>query len=268
MIHTYIMKFFNATHRDINNPELLAKREALIDYNNKEWQEWFADFNQAVINTRAELTGKTDLNDRERFLKDMLSDKGIANRFIEIISQEISSISESIDTKLKDRAKGTKNVINGKDAISEIVTYSLTDPRIFRLLNELHSTTERVEGSENLETPTFWEKFKRILLNIFEKIFGFKDTEVKTDSLMERFNDVLNRIYNKDFRDMEPDGITYGIRTNSPVPGREGAVERSGTSATSTVESTTTEVQNAVNTAANGDVNATAESPTPNYSSS
>lgn len=67
---------------------------------------------------------------------------------------------------------------------------------------------------------------------------------------MERFNDVLNRIYNKDFRDMEPDGITYGIRTNSPVPGREGAVERSGTSATSTVESTTTEVQNAVNTAA------------------
>ena len=262
MIHTYIMKFFNATHRDINNPELLAKREALIDYNNKEWQEWFADFNQAVINTRAELTGKTDLNDRERFLKDMLSDKGIANRFIEIISQEISSISESIDTKLKDRAKGTKNVINGKDAISEIVTYSLTDPRIFRLLNELHSTTERVEGSENLKTPTFWEKFKRILLNIFEKIFGFKDTEVKTDSLMERFNDVLNRIYNKDFRDMEPDGITYGIRTNSPAPGREGAVEGSGTSAISTVESTTTEVQNAVNTAANGDANATAESPT------
>lgn len=262
MIHTYIMKFFNATHRDINNPELLAKREALIDYNNKEWQEWFADFNQAVINTRAELTGKTDLNDRERFLKDMLSDKGIANRFIEIISQEISSISESIDTKLKDRAKGTKNVINGKDAISEIVTYSLTDPRIFRLLNELHSTTERVEGSENLETPTFWEKFKRILLNIFEKIFGFKDTEVKTDSLMERFNDVLNRIYNKDFRDMEPDGITYGIRTNSPAPGREGAVEGSGTSAISTVESTTTEVQNAVNTAANGNANATAESPT------
>lgn len=262
MIHTYIMKFFNATHRDINNPELLAKREALIDYNNKEWQEWFADFNQAVINTRAELTGKTDLNDRERFLKDMLSDKGIANKFIEIISQEISSISESIDTKLKDRAKGTKNVINGKDAISEIVTYSLTDPRIFRLLNELHSTTERVEGSENLETPTFWEKFKRILLNIFEKIFGFKDTEVKTDSLMERFNDVLNRIYNKDFRDMEPDGITYGIRTNSPAPGREGAVEGSGTSAISTVESTTTEVQNAVNTAANGDANATAESPT------
>ena len=262
MIHTYIMKFFNATHRDINNPELLAKREALIDYNNKEWQEWFADFNQAVINARAELAGKTDLNDRERFLKDMLSDKGIANRFIEIVSQEISSISESIDTKLKDRAKGAKNVINGKDAISEIVTYSLTDPRIFRLLNELHSTTERVKGSENVETPTFWEKFKRILLNIFEKIFGFKDTEVKTDSLMERFNDVLNRIYNKDFRDMEPDGITYGIRTNSPVPGREGAVEGSGTSATSTVESTTTEVQNAVNTAANGDANATAESPT------
>ena len=262
MIHTYIMKFFNATHRDINNPELLAKREALIDYNNKEWQEWFADFNQAVINTRAKLTGKTDLNDRERFLKDMLSDKGIANRFIEIISQEISSISESIDTKLKDRAKGAKNVINGKDAISEIVTYALTDPRIFKLLNELHSTTERVEGSENLETPTFWEKFKRVLLNIFEKIFGFKDTEVKTDSLMERFNDVLNRIYNKDFRDMEPDGITYGIRTNSPAPGREGAVEGSGTSATSTVESTTTEVQNAVNTAANGDANATAESPT------
>lgn len=130
MIHTYIMKFFNATHRDINNPELLAKREALIDYNNKEWQEWFADFNQAVINTRAELTGKTDLNDRERFLKDMLSDKGIANRFIEIVSQEISSISESIDTKLKDRVKGAKNVINGKDAISEIVTYALTDPRI------------------------------------------------------------------------------------------------------------------------------------------
>ncbi len=59
---------------------------------------------------------------------------------------------------LKDRAKGTKNVINGKDAISEIVTYSLTDPRIFRLLNELHSTTERVEGSENLETPTFLGK--------------------------------------------------------------------------------------------------------------
>ena len=262
MIHTYIMKFFNATHRDINNPELLAKREALIDYNNKEWQEWFADFNQAVINARAELAGKTDLNDRERFLKDMLSDKGIANRFIEIVSQEISSISESIDTKLKDRAKGAKNVINGKDAISEIVTYALTDPRIFRLLNELHSTTERVEGSENLETPTFWEKFKRVLLNIFEKIFGFKDTEVKTDSLMERFNDVLNRIYNKDFRDMEPDGITYGIRTNSPVPGREGAVEGSGTSAVSTVESTTTEVQNAVNTAANGDTNATAESPT------
>ena len=28
---------------------------------------------------------------------------------------------------------------------------------------------------------------------------------------MERFNDVLNRIYNKDFRDMEPDGITYGL---------------------------------------------------------
>lgn len=130
MIHTYIMKFFNATHRDINNPELLAKREALIDYNNKEWQEWFADFNQAVINTRAELTSKTDLNDRERFLKDMLSDKGIANRFIEIVSQEISSISESIDTKLKDRVKGAKNVINGKDAISEIVTYALTDPRI------------------------------------------------------------------------------------------------------------------------------------------
>lgn len=262
MIHTYIMKFFNATHRDINNPELLAKREALIDYNNKEWQEWFADFNQAVINTRAELTGKTDLNDRERFLKDMLSDKGIANRFIEIVSQEISSISESIDTKLKDRVKGAKNVINGKDAISEIVTYALTDPRIFRLLNELHSTTERVKGSENLETPTFWEKFKRILLNIFEKIFGFKDTEVKTDSLMERFNDVLNRIYNKDFRDMEPDGITYGIRMNSPVPGREGAVVGSGTSAASTVKSTTTEVQNAVNTAANGDANATAESPT------
>ena len=262
MIHTYIMKFFNATHRDINNPELLAKREALIDYNNKEWQEWFADFNQAVINTRAELTGKTDLNDRERFLKDMLSDKGIANRFIEIVSQEISSISESINTKLKDRAKGAKNVINGKDAISEIITYALTDSRIFRLLNELHSTTKRVEGSENLETPTFWEKFKRVLLNIFEKIFGFKDTEVKTDSLMERFNDVLNRIYNKDFRDMEPDGITYGIRTNSPVPGREGAVVGSGTSAASTVESTTTEVQNAVNTAANGDANATAESPT------
>lgn len=79
---------------------------------------------------------------------------------------------------------------------------------------------------------------------------------------MERFNDVLNRIYNKDFRDMEPDGITYGIRTNSPAPDREGAVEGSGTSATSTVESTTTEVQNAVNTAANGDANATAESPT------
>ena len=61
---------------------------------------------------------------------------------------------------------------------------------------------------------------------------------------------------------MEPDGITYGIRMNSPVPGREGAVVGSGTSATSTVESTTTEVQNAVNTAANGDANATAESPT------
>lgn len=260
MIHTYIMKFFNATHRDINNPELLAKREALIDYNNKEWQEWFTDFNQAVINARAELASKTDLNDRERFLKDMLSDKGIANRFIEIVSQEISSISESIDTKLKDRAKGTKNVINGKDAISEIITYALTDPRIFRLLNELHSTTERVEGSENLETPTFWEKFKRVLLNIFEKIFGFKDTEVKTDSLMERFNDVLNRIYNKDFRDMEPDGITYGIRTNSPAPSREGAVEGSGTSAISTVESTTTEVQNEVNTPVDESTTATEES--------
>ena len=61
---------------------------------------------------------------------------------------------------------------------------------------------------------------------------------------------------------MEPDGITYGIRMNSPVPGRERAVVGSGTSAASTVESTTTEVQNAVNTVANGDANATAESPT------
>lgn len=59
--------------RDINNPEKLAQREALIDYNNKEWQAWFEDFTKAIANARQELADKTDLNDREKFLKDNAS---------------------------------------------------------------------------------------------------------------------------------------------------------------------------------------------------
>lgn len=169
MIHTYIMKFFNSTMRDINNPEKLAQREALIDYNNKEWQAWFEDFTKAIANTRQELAGKIDLNDREKFLKDMLRDGGIVNKLIQVITNEFTSINESISRKLEARKNGAKVVINGQDAISEIITYALTDPRIFRLLNELKSTTDRVEGSEDIETPTFWDKFKRYYLIYFKR---------------------------------------------------------------------------------------------------
>ena len=248
MIHTYIMKFFNSTMRDINNPEKLAQREAIIDYNNKEWQAWFEDFTKAIANTRQELAGKTDLNDREKFLKDMLRDGGIVNKLIQVITNEFTSINESISRKLEARKNGAKVVINGQDAISEIITYALTDPRIFRLLNELKSTTDRIEGSEDIETPTFWNKFKKVLLNIFQKIFGVIDTKVKADSLMERLNDTINRIYNKDFRDMDPNVTISSIRWSLEAPGREGDVVERGTSAETTVESpilteTETEVQ-------------------------
>ena len=107
----------------------------------------------------------------------------------------------------------------------------MTDPRIFRLLNELKSTTDRIEGSENIETPTFWEKFKKVLLNIFQKIFGVIDTKVNADSLMERLNDTINRIYNKDFRDMNSDVTINSIQWNSVAPGREDDVVGSGMSA-------------------------------------
>lgn len=237
MIHTYIMKFFNSTMRDINNPEKLAQREALIDYNNKEWQTWFEDFTKAITNTRQELANKTDLNDREKFLKDMLRDGGIVNKLIQVITNEFTSINESISRKLEARKNGAKVVINGQDAVSEIITYALTDPRIFRLLNELKSTTDRVEGSEDIETPTFWDKFKKVLLNIFQKIFGVIDTKVKADSLMERLNDTINRIYNKDFRDMNPNVTISSIQWSLEAPGREGDVVESGTSAETTVES-------------------------------
>ena len=237
MIHTYIMKFFNSTMRDINNPEKLAQREALIDYNNKEWQAWFEDFTKAIANTRQELAGKTDLNDREKFLKDMLRDGGIVNKLIQVITNEFTSINESISRKLEARKNGAKVVINGQDAVSEIITYALTDPRIFRLLNELKSTTDRIEGSEDIETPTFWDKFKKVLLNIFQKIFGVIDTKVKADSLMERLNDTINRIYNKDFRDMNPNVTISSIQWSLEAPGREGDVVERGTSAETTVES-------------------------------
>lgn len=237
MIHTYIMKFFNASNRDINNSELLAKREALIDYNNKEWANWFKDFLEAVTITRNELSTKSELNSREQFLNEVLNQNGIVNKLIEIISREFDTVSKSIEEKLKARADGAKVVINGQDAVSEIITYALTDPRVFRLLNELKSTTEKSKDSDSNETPTFWDKFKKVLLNIFHKIFGFTETEVKADSLMERFNETLNRIYNKDYRDMNPDGIVYGIKQNSETPGREGDVVGSGTSAESQVNS-------------------------------
>ena len=237
MIHTYIMKFFNSTIRDINNPEKLAQREALIDYNNKEWQAWFEDFTKAIANTRQELADKTDLNDREKFLKDMLRDGGIVNKLIQVITNEFTSINESISRKLEARKNGAKVVINGQDAVSEIITYALTDPRIFRLLNELQSTNDRVEGSEDIEIPTFWDKFKKVLLNIFQKIFGVIDTKVKADSLMERLNDTINRIYNKDFRDMDSNVTISSIRWSLEAPGREGDVVESGTSAETTVES-------------------------------
>lgn len=237
MIHTYIMKFFNSTMRDINTPEKLAQREALIDYNNKEWQAWFEDFTKAIANTRQELAGKTDLNDREKFLKDILKDGGIANKLIQVITNEFTSINESISRKLEARKNGAKVVINGQDAVSEIITYALTDPRIFRLLNELKSTTDRVEGSEDIETPTFWDKFKKVLLNIFQKIFGVIDTKVKADSLMERLNDTINRIYNNDFRDMDPNVTISSIQWSLEAPGREGDVVERGTSAETTVES-------------------------------
>ena len=237
MIHTYIMKFFNSTMRDINNPEKLAQREALIDYNNKEWQAWFEDFTKAIANTRQELAGKIDLNDREKFLKDMLRDGGIVNKLVQVITNEFTSINESISRKLEARKNGAKVVINGQDAVSEIITYALTDPRIFRLLNELKSTTDRIEGSEDIETPTFWDKFKKVLLNIFQKIFGVIDTKVKTDSLMERLNDTINRIYNKDFRDMDPNVTISSIQWSLEAPGREGDVVERGTSAETTVES-------------------------------
>lgn len=237
MIHTYIMKFFNSTMRDINNPEKLAQREALIDYNNKEWQTWFEDFTKAIANTRQELAGKTDLNDREKFLKDMLRDGGIVNKLIQVITNEFTSINESISRKLEARKNGAKVVINGQDAVSEIITYALTDPRIFRLLNELKSTTDRIEGSEDIETPTFWDKFKKVLLNIFQKIFGVIDTKVKADSLMERLNDTINRIYNKDFRDMNPNVKISSIQWSLEAPGREEDVVERGMSAETTVES-------------------------------
>ena len=248
MIHTYIMKFFNSTMRDINNPEKLAQREALIDYNNKEWQTWFEDFTKVITNTRQELANKTDLNDREKFLKDMLRDGGIVNKLIQVITNEFTSINESISRKLEARKNGAKVVINGQDAVSEIITYALTDPRIFRLLNELKSTTDRVEGSEDIETPTFWDKFKKVLLNIFQKIFGVIDTKVKADSLMERLNDTINRIYNKDFRDMDSNVTISSIQWNSVAPGREGDVVERGTSAETMIESpilteTETEIQ-------------------------
>lgn len=237
MIHTYIMKFFNSTMRDINNPEKLAQREALIDYNNKEWQTWFEDFTKVITNTRQELANKTDLNDREKFLKDMLRDGGIVNKLIQVITNEFTSINESISRKLEARKNGAKVVINGQDAVSEIITYALTDPRIFRLLNELKSTTDRVEGSEDIETPTFWDKFKKVLLNIFQKIFGVIDTKVKADSLMERLNDTINRIYNKDFRDMDSNITISSIQWSLEAPGREGDVVERGTSAETMVES-------------------------------
>lgn len=237
MIHTYIMKFFNSTMRDINNPEKLAQREALIDYNNKEWQAWFEDFTKAIANARQELANKTDLNDREKFLKDMLRDEGIVNKLIQVITNEFTSINESISRKLEARKNGAKVVINGQDAVSEIITYALTDSRIFRLLNELKSTTDRIEGSEDIKTPTFWDKFKKVLLNIFQKIFGVIDTKVKADSLMERLNDTINRIYNKDFRDMNPNVTISSIQWSLEAPGREGDVVERGTSAETTVES-------------------------------
>ena len=231
MIHSYILKFFNATSRDINNPERLAQREALIEYNNKEWEAWFNDFIAAINNARKDLATKTDLNERDQFLKDMLKDGGIVNKLIQVITKEFNDINKSIASKLEARANGAKVVISGQDAVSEIITYALTDPRIFRLLNELKSTTDRVEGSENIETPTFWEKFKKVLLNIFQKIFGVIDTKVNADSLMERLNDTINRIYNKDFRDMDANVTVSSIQWNSVAPDREGAVVGSGISA-------------------------------------
>ena len=54
---------------------------------------------------------------------------------------------------------------------------------------------------------------------------------------MERLNDTINRIYNKDFRDMDPNVTISSIQWSLEAPGREGDVVERGTSAETTVES-------------------------------
>ena len=54
---------------------------------------------------------------------------------------------------------------------------------------------------------------------------------------MERLNDTINRIYNKDFRDMNPNVTISSIQWSLEAPGREGDVVERGMSAETMVES-------------------------------
>lgn len=223
MVHEMLHTFMLSHMRRYKGED----RVKVIQNNNEVIREWINDFVKATGIKLEQLKAKKKNNESLTELEEKiytLLTNGFTDSLIAAFSQEIEE-SNALIEKYKN---GETSELHVNASLQEPIAYAFSNVNVFTLLNNIESTTKRDLEAAKTEPITLWKKLKDAVLKFIAKLMGQANSSAKIneDTLMERLDDAINKIYNDDLYDNNLDASINTIR-NLEAPGREEGEVRS-----------------------------------------
>lgn len=223
MVHEMLHTFMLSHMRSYKGED----RVKVIQNNNEVIREWIDDFVKATGTKLEQLKAKKKNNESLTKLEEKiytLLTNGFTDSLIAAFSQEI----EESNALIERYKNGETSELNVNASLQEPIAYAFSNVNVFTLLNNIESTTERDFEAAKTKPTTLWKKLKDAVLRFIAKLMGQANSSAKINenTLMERLDDAINKIYNNDLYDSNLDASIGTIR-NLEAPGREEGEVRS-----------------------------------------
>lgn len=219
MLHTFML-----SHMRKYKGEARVK---IIQNNNEVIREWIDDFIKATGIKLEQLKAKKENNEKLTKIEEKiytLLTNGFTDSLIAAFSQEI----EESNTLIEKYKNGETSELHVNASLQEPITYAFSNVNVFTLLNNIESITERDLEAAKTEPISLWKKLKAVVLKFIAKLMGQSNSSVRINenSLIERLDDAINKIYNYNLYSDNLDTSIDTIR-NLEAPGREEGEVRS-----------------------------------------